>query len=447
MSKTLATAASLDATHGAVMSRRRIRRLVALAAGALALLPAPLMAQPGETPSPAVLAQITEMVRAHYLLPVEVDGASVQTLFARLDPQTYYLSPSVVDQLRNQGPVVGVGVSLLPASATPAPEPLIGAVRGGDRSTGVRPGDTLVAIDGRPTAGQSVEALRDQLLGPPQTKVRLTVRRRDRTLELVAERAIKPVGAEIFARRLGTTGYVRIDSFDSGTGERMAAAVKALRAEAPDFHGLILDLRDCPGGLLSEAVLIADEFLTGGPMVTLRGRDPRDVVDYKAKRGELLAGQPLVVLVNARTVAGAEIVAGALQERGRARLVGMPTYGNGLIQTVIPLNGGDDGALRVTTSAWYLPSGRPLQKSGVIPDVAIAAEPQDLLPQPREAAVKGAIDAPAQAKTAQIKSAQIKTAPADAGAPPELPPAGYDLDAGDYQLERALQIIARQSNP
>lgn len=433
MSKTLATASAPGTTRNAAIAPRRGVRAALVVAGALALLPTAPRAQPDEAPSPAALAQIAQLVKDNYLLPIAVDGAADETLLGRLDPQSSYLSVAEIRRLQAFASTVDPGVLLLPLAATSGPEPLVGRSAGGGRAAGVRAGDILVAIDGEPTAGQSEDALRHRMRGPAGTSVRLTVRRDGKTLDLVAERAAKQAGAEISARRIGNVGYVRIDSLDEGTVGRLAEAVKTMQAQTPGLKGLVLDLRDCPGGLLEQALRIADLFLTGGPMLTQRGREASDVTRRKADRDELLSGHPVVVLVNARTVAGAEIVAGVLQERGRARVVGMPTYGNGLIQTVIPLNGARDGALRLTTGAWYLPSGRPLQKSGITPDVVVAADARDLAPQPREINIKGALDAPTTGPV---------TPPPSVG-PPELPPPGYDTEAGDYQLDRALAIVAR----
>jgi hypothetical protein len=174
---------------------------------------------------------------------------------------------------------------------------------------------------------------------------------------------IKPKAA--IARMEGDYGYVRLPGFNEKATDALTASINDLKAKNPQMKGLIFDLRNNPGGLLDQAVGVSDVFLDGGEVVSQRGRDPRDIQRYNAKPGDLLNGLPVVVLINQGSASAAEIVAGALQDRHRAELVGITSFGKGSVQTVIPLRGGADGALKLTTARYFTPSGRSIQKTGI----------------------------------------------------------------------------------
>ena len=170
----------------------------------------------------------------------------------------------------------------------------------------------------------------------------------------------------------GDFGYVRLAGFNEKATDETLAAINALRAKNPQMKGLILDLRNNPGGLLDQAVGVAGLFLNGGEVVSQRGRDPQDIERYDAKGHDVLNGMPLVVLINSGTASASEIVSGALQDRHRAAIVGVTSFGKGSVQTVIPLRGGLDGALKLTTARYFTPSGRSIQKTGIQPDLEVA---------------------------------------------------------------------------
>jgi len=233
----------------------------------------------------------------------------------------------------------------------------------------------------------------------------------------------------------GDYGYIRISTFDEKTGEETVDAVKALQAKNPKMKGMILDLRDNPGGLLDQAVAVSDVFLDGGEVVSQRGRDPQDIQRYNAKAGDLTHGLPMVVLINSGTASAAEIVSGALQDRHRAELVGLTSFGKGSVQSVIPLRGGEDGALKITTARYYTPSGRSIQKTGITPDLEVARtkEQAELIAnrsfQFSEATLGNALNAD------EGKARIARHAPAEA------PPSSFDAKTGDYQLTRAEDLL------
>jgi carboxyl-terminal processing protease len=205
------------------------------------------------------------------------------------------------------------------------------------------------------------------------------------------------------------------------------------------MKGLVFDLRNNPGGLLDQAVGVADLFLEGGEVVSQRGRDARDIERYNARPGDVLDGLPLVVVVNTGSASAAEIVAGAIQDRKRGEIVGLTTFGKGSVQTVIPLRGGADGALKLTTARYYTPSGRSIQKTGIEPDLEVAAtrEQAELIAnrsfQFSEASFRNALNAE---EGKRRKGAHE---------PAEAPPVGFDEKKGDFQLTRAMDVLKNGS--
>ena len=200
------------------------------------------------------------------------------------------------------------------------------------------------------------------------------------------------------------------------------------------LSGIVLDLRNNPGGLLDQAVSVSDIFLDGGEVVSQRGREARDIQRYNAQPGDMLNGLPVVVLINQGSASAAEIVAGALQDRHRAEIVGITSFGKGSVQTVIPLRGGADGALKLTTARYFTPSGRSIQKTGIEPNLEVAQtkdQAQDIANRVwfSEASFKNALNAD-EGKTR-----------VGAHTPAEAPPTAFDDKKGDFQLQRALAVL------
>jgi carboxyl-terminal processing protease len=233
----------------------------------------------------------------------------------------------------------------------------------------------------------------------------------------------------------GDYGYVRLSGFNEKATDEVQAAITDLRAKNPNFKGLILDLRNNPGGLLDQAVGVAGLFLEGGEVVSQRGRNPQDVEIYNSKGHDVLNGLPLVLLINSGTASASEIVSGALQDRHRAQIVGVTSFGKGSVQTVIPLRGGLDGAVKLTTARYYTPSGRSIQKTGIQPDLEVAEtreEAQQIANEAfqfTEASFRNALDTD-DGKTRR-----------GAHEPAEAPPASFDEKKGDFQLTRALDVL------
>jgi carboxyl-terminal processing protease len=240
-------------------------------------------------------------------------------------------------------------------------------------------------------------------------------------------------------RMEGDVAYIRVSTFvNENTGDALNRAIDDIRRQhGAGLKAVVLDLRNNGGGLLDQAIEVTDAFMDRGEVVSTRGRREGDIERYFGQPGERLPGVPLAILINEGTASASEIVAGALQDRGRATVIGMASFGKGSVQTVIPLNNGRDGALRLTTARYYTPAGRSIQGAGIEPDIEIAAErvtQEDL--DRRIAAFRGEEDLPHALDNDTGAERKPPHMPAD------MPPEGWDEDE-DYQLKRTLVLIGQ----
>ena len=300
-----------------------------------------------------LFGDVLDTVERQYVTPVDdtkLIHAALDGMLTSLDPHSGYLDPEGFDDMRDQtrGEYGGLGLEVTsedgvvkvisPIDDTPAAK------------AGLKPGDYITAVNGDSVLGLSVSDAVKQMRGKPGETVTLTIAREksDPFDVKVVREIIKQKTAS--ARLEGDYGVLRVSGFDEKTTDEAQAAFAEIHAKNPKMKGLILDLRRNPGGLLDQAVGISDLFLEGGEIVSQRGRDPRDVERYNARPGDITNGLPMVVLIDSGTASAAEIVAGALQDRKRAAIVGLTSFGKGSVQTVIPLRGGMDGALKLTTA-------------------------------------------------------------------------------------------------
>ena len=360
--------------------------------------------------------------------------AALDGMLTSLDPHSGYLSPESFDDMQDttRGEYGGLGLEVTsedgvvkvisPMDGTPASR------------AGIQAGDYITAVKSQSVLGLTVSEAVKQMRGAPGEPVTLTIAR-DKTdpfdVKLIRE-VIKPRAA--IARMEGDYGYVRLPGFNEKSTEALIAGIQDLRAKNPAMKGLVFDLRNNPGGLLDQAVSVSDIFLDGGEVVSQRGREARDIQRYNAQPGDMLDGLPVVVLISQGSASAAEIVAGALQDRHRAEIVGITSFGKGSVQTVIPLRGGADGALKLTTARYFTPSGRSIQKTGIEPNLEVAQtkdQAQDIANRVwfSEASFKNALNAD-EGKTRK-----------GAHTPAEAPPPGFDEKKGDFQLERALAVL------
>ncbi|WP_339336156.1 S41 family peptidase [uncultured Maricaulis sp.] len=366
----------------------------------------------------------------------ELIEAAIEGMLTSLDPHSAYHNPDAYEDLRvtTRGEYGGLGMEVVrreqyitivsPIADTPA------------ERAGLRTNDRIIAVDGEAIVGISVDEAVALMRGAVGDPVTITISRdQDDPFDVTLVRDTIPLRT-VATRIEEGVPYMRIAGFNERTTEMVQEGLTELRDEfGADLPGLIIDMRFNPGGLLDQAIGVTDVFLDGGEVVSTRTRDPRDTQRYNARPGDRLNGVPIVILINEGTASAAEIVAGALQDRERAELVGMTSFGKGSIQTIIPLRGGRDGALRLTTGRYYTPAGRSIQATGIIPDQQISAW---ALSDDAEA------DVPQIGSEADLDGALVNengderetTDLADV----EQPPADWPEDE-DYQLHRAVEIL------
>ena len=331
-------------------------------------------------PAPDAAQAAAEAARA----PPEAGGApanplaagnlmrvGLEAMLAGLDPHTDYLAPDVYRemQLRSRGEFGGIGIEVtMEEGLVKVIAPLEGTP--GARA-GLESGDFITHVDGAAVLGLTLAEAVKLMRGPSGSEVRLDIRRdsEDRRFSVTIERAtvrVRPVQA----RAEGRVGVVRVANFNERAEEGVRNAVRDLGRDIADGRGYILDLRNNPGGLLDQAIGVADAFLAGGEIVSTRGRgSPRR---FPAGPRDHSGGAPVIVLIDGGSASASEIVAGALQDRGRALVLGERSFGKGSVQTIVPLGGG--GAARLTTALYFTPSGRSIQSRGIRPDVIVADE-------------------------------------------------------------------------
>ncbi|MCF6273129.1 MAG: S41 family peptidase [Rhodobacteraceae bacterium] len=327
-----------------------------------------------------LFGDIFERIRASYVDEVddqELIRAAINGMLVSLDPHSSYLAPRNYEEMQfdTRGEFGGLGIEVTqeegwvkivsPMDDTPADK------------AGLQSGDFITAVNGEQTLGLTLNEAVDMMRGPVGSDITLTiVRDRDQEpFEVTLTRAIiKLTAARV--RTEGSTIVMRVTTFNEQSYPNMADGI-AREIEAAggleNIDGFVLDLRNNPGGLLSEAISISDAFLEEGEIVSTRGRSDLDSSRYSAEEGDLTLGKPLVVLINGGSASASEIVAGALQDHRRAVIVGTKSFGKGSVQTIMPMQG--NGAIRLTTARYYTPSGRSIQNLGVEPDIIVEYVP------------------------------------------------------------------------
>jgi carboxyl-terminal processing protease len=384
-----------------------------------------------------LFADVLNRVERDYVTEIDerqTIEAGIQGMLSSLDPHSSYMNASEYRDMQQQtrGEYGGLGIEVTiddgavrvvsPVDGTPAAR------------AGIQAGDYFIAIDGQSIIGLSLDESIRRMRGEAGTQIRVTIAREGQDpFDVTMTREIINVRAVTARVEGGDIGVIRISTFNERTSDMLADAIRTIHHDAgPHLRGVIVDLRNNPGGLVDQAVAVSDAFLDGGEVVSTRGRRPQDIQRYNARRGEDLAGVPVVVLINGASASAAEIVAGALQDRHRALIVGTTSFGKGSVQTVIPLQGGRDGALRLTTARYYTPAGRSIQGAGIDPDMEVAARRID----PERLARLGISEADLPNALNNESGAQRRALHTPADQPPENWNAGED-----YQLKRAIDFL------
>lgn len=382
-----------------------------------------------------LFADVLARVRSQYV--VDVDDAdmiedAINGMLQSLDPHSSYMDADTFKELMvdTSGEYGGLGMEvtmedgfvkvIAPIDGTPA------------KKAGILAGDFVTGIEGKSIIGLSLTEAVAQMRGKPGEKITISIVRdgeEEQDFTMAREVIKRPV---VKFEVKDDVGYIRISQFNEKSGPGIEAAIKDLSREmGGKIPGIVLDLRGNPGGLLDQSIRVSSAFLDGGEVVSTRGRAANDTERYNGARGELAKNVPVIVLIDGASASASEIVAGALQDRDRGIVMGMTSFGKGSVQSVIPLNGGRDGALRLTTQRYYTPSGRSIQGTGIDPDIFVSAIPDDGKVHKRfsESDLPNAIENEDENEDAAEDEIKI-----------DYPPEGFEVD-DDYQLQQAIALL------
>jgi carboxyl-terminal processing protease len=388
-----------------------------------------------------LFGDVFERVKRDYVEEIdeqEVIESAINGMLTSLDPHSGYLSEKSFEemQVQTKGEFGGLGIEVTmenglvkvvsPIDDTPA------------FSAGVQAGDYITMIDEEAVMGLSLSEAVEKMRGPVGTDIKITIAREGakEPLNVVITRDLIKIKS-VRSHTEGDIGYVRVTSFSEQTQRNLEKAITQLKKDIPEMKGLVLDLRNNPGGLLDQAISVSDTFLDKGEIVSTRERNPNNSERYSATAGDMIDGLPMVVLINQGSASASEIVAGALKDHNRAVIMGTKSFGKGSVQTVIPLR--SHGAMRLTTSRYYTPSGTSIQAKGIVPDIEVQPANIELIEsQARgEADLRGSLDndqSDKQKKDVETKKDNPSDTTVDASV------RGLDLEK-DYQLNRALDLI------
>jgi carboxyl-terminal processing protease len=364
-----------------------------------------------------------EQVRANYVEEVsdeELIEAAINGMLASLDPHSSFLDLNNFSEMQvdTRGEFGGLGIEVTmengfvrvvtPIDGTPAAE------------AGIQAGDYITDINGTPVQGMNLNDAVEMMRGPVDTEITLTIARPDvDPFEVTLKRAVITIES-VRSNVERNVGYIRITRFTEQTQPGLERALEEIKAEAgDDLEGLVLDLRNNPGGLLEQAISVADTFLEQGEIVSTRGRYAEDTTRFNAREGDLAGGLPLIVLINGGSASASEIVAGALQDHRRAIVVGTASFGKGSVQTIIELPG--NVAMKLTTARYYTPSGRSIQAVGIEPDIEVEQATLQTVEEQgiRESDLRGALDVGTNGEDERGETVEIE----------------------DYQLQRAIDLV------
>ncbi len=391
-----------------------------------------------------LFGDIFERIRSQYVEEVDeakLIEAAIDGMLTSLDPHSSYLSPDDAAAMRVQtrGEFGGLGIEVTqeegfvkvvsPIDGTPADE------------AGIEAGDFITHVDGESLLGLTLDDAVDLMRGPVGSEIVITVVREgeDEPFDVSIIRDTITLTA-VRTRLEGATPILRVTTFNDQTYPNLEQGLQKQIEEAggiDNINGIVLDLRNNPGGLLTQAIKVSDAFLDEGEIVSTRGRAPEDGERFNAEKGDLAQGKPIVVLINGGSASASEIVAGALQDHRRAIVVGTKSFGKGSVQTVMPLRG--DGAMRLTTARYYTPSGRSIQALGVSPDIVVEQPRRRPNEDEEDTDVRTRSEADLRGRLSNdsLSEDEIRQIEADR----EKAEAAARLREEDYQLAYAIDIL------
>ena len=387
-----------------------------------------------------LFADVLARVNNDYVVDInntELISEAINGMLLSLDPHSSYISPKEYKNLliSTSGEYSGLGMEVTldegfvkvisPIDDTPA------------KKAGIKPGDFIIEINDESIYGLSLSEAVDLMRGKPGELVNITiVRNNDERIQFNLKREIIKRKIVTYSIKEGIA-YIRISQFNENAYQELSKAISSLEKEMfGSVPGLILDLRGNPGGLLDQSIKISSAFLDGGKVVSTKGRKESDNRNYNADKGELLKGVPIIILIDEGSASASEIVAGAIQDRKRGLIVGMKSFGKGSVQSIIPLEGGAEGAIKLTTQRYYTPSGKSIQGKGITPNILIGYFPEDLKKKERKKEADLPNTLPIETGEHQVESEVIM--------PIDYPPNGFKIDS-DYQLKRSVEILKSET--
>ena len=328
-----------------------------------------------------LLGEVLETVQDEYVDEIdqaEVMDSAINGILQSLDPYSAYMNPKIFEEMQTEtsGEFGGLGIEvsmeagvvvvITPIDDTPASK------------AGVKAGDYIVRINGEQVQGKTLMEAVNLMRGPVGSSIEITIRRKGLKKAKIIKITREVIEIQSVVSKLveNKVGYLRLRAFNENSSNQLKKEISKIEKNN-ELVGYILDLRNNPGGLLTQAVKISDFFLEDGEIVSTRGRKNRENRKFFAKKGDKINGKPLIVLINNGSASASEIVAGALQDQKRAILLGETSYGKGSVQSIIPLK--NRGAIRLTVSKYYLPSGKSISEVGVVPDIKVEEENEDFL--------------------------------------------------------------------
>jgi len=394
-----------------------------------------------------LFGDVFERVRADYVDDT-TDKALIESaitgMLSALDPHSSYMNAKSFRemQVQTRGSFGGLGIEVTmengfvkvvsPIDDTPA------------FKAGLQPGDLIIQLDGKPVLGMNLAEAVEKMRGKVGSALKITVRREGREpFDVTITRAVIKIRS-VRSRLEENVGYIRVTSFNEQAAKGIKTAMEKFRKELGDkLQGVVLDLRNNPGGLLDQSVAVSDAFLEKGEIVSTRSRRTDDMQRFNARPGDLAKGLPMVVLINGGSASASEIVAGALQDHRRAIVLGTKSFGKGSVQTIIPLSG--HGAMRLTTAKYFTPSGRSIQAVGIDPDIMVEQakiETVKATNRRREADLEGALANPnGNGGNGEPKGATTKDAAKGEPDDKTKKDAKKAPQRQDYQLARALDLL------
>ncbi|HAI30118.1 MULTISPECIES: S41 family peptidase [Thalassospira] len=414
--------------------------VLALATGMTLGLASPGLAQSSTSSAETyrllnLFGDVFEQVKGKYVEDVDdkqLIEAAINGMLTSLDPHSSYLNMDNFEEMQvdTRGEFGGLGIEvtmedgfvkvIAPIYDTPA------------EKAGLQPGDFITHIDGTAIRGMTLNDAVEMMRGKVNTDIVLTIIRKGEQapFDVTLTRAVIKIQS-VRAEPRDDVGYIRITKFNEQTSSGLQRAIADMREEiGPEIKGLVIDLRNNPGGLLDQAISVSDAFLDKGEIVSTRPRDTENTERYNARSGDLSEGLPIVVLINDGSASASEIVAGALQDHRRAVIMGTRSFGKGSVQTILPMPG--NVALRLTTARYYTPSGKSIQEVGIVPDIIVPqARVESIEAETRrsEASLSGALRNEDEGISDEEKDANSRRDEAE------------QLAVDDYQLSRALDMI------